>query len=188
MAIPVHVMIRPRGGDFTYTRDEIDAMRHDITVAKSLGAAGVVFGVLTKESDPDAAIMKELIEIARPMSVTFHRAFDLASDPIAALELAIELGVDRILTSGQRPTAVEGIDLLRSLVEHAEGRIIVMPGAGINAGNACAVIEGTGAREVHVASAVTDLVYFRHAWYKLAPRREVNPGKVREMIAAMRDG
>lgn len=151
LAIPVNVMIRPRGGDFLYSDLELAVMRHDIETARQLGAAGVVFGLLNRDGTVDEPRVAELIALARPLSVTFHRAFDMARDPFAALESLIALGVDRVLTSGQERSAVEGLDLLAALVERAGDRIIIMAGGGVNARNLARVVARSGVSEVHVA-------------------------------------
>ena len=131
----LHVIIRPRGGDFLYSPIEQEIMLHDIKVARQLGADGVVFGCLTAEGYVDVPLMQKLMNAVGEMSVTFHRAFDMCSNPKEALEQIIGLGIDRVLTSGQEATAEKGIPLLKELVEQADGRIIIMPGCGVHAGN-----------------------------------------------------
>ena len=150
--IAVHVMIRPRGGDFCYTDVEFEIMKYDIERAKQLGANGVVFGLLRPDGTIDMERSAELLQLARPMSVTFHRAFDMTRDPFEALDTLIDLGVDRILTSGQEPSVFEGTDLIRQLIERAAGRLTIMPGCGITLKNIHRVIEETGATEFHVAA------------------------------------
>ncbi|MFN8473049.1 MAG: copper homeostasis protein CutC [Anaerolineae bacterium] len=149
LSIKLHVIIRPRGGDFCYSDIDFDIMRHDVAVAKGLGADGVVIGILTPEGDVDKARTAELIEMARPMSVTFHRAFDMTRDPYQALEDLVALGVDRILTSGQEPSVIEGLDLIAELVQRAGDRVIIMPGGGTER-NVAKVVARSGVREVHV--------------------------------------
>ena len=127
----LHVIIRPRGGDFLYTQLEQEIMLHDIKVARQLGADGVVFGCLTAEGNVDIPAMKKLMNAVGDMSVTFHRAFDMCREPKEALEQIIELGCHRILTSGTEANAVKGIPTLKELVEQADGRIIIMPGCGV---------------------------------------------------------
>ena len=150
VAIAAHVMIRPRGGDFLYTDAEFASMQRDVEMAKRLGAVGVVLGLLLPDGSIDLARTRQLTEQARPMSVTFHRAFDMTADPKKALTDLIALGVDRVLTSGQAPTAVEGIDLLAKLVKQAGDKIAVMPGGGIDETSLTKILEETGAGEVHV--------------------------------------
>lgn len=144
------VMIRPRGGDFLYTDEEFEIMRHDILAARELGADGVVFGILEPGGRIDTERMRELVALARPMGITCHRAFDMTEDPLRALEDLIRLGIDRVLTSGQAPTALAGAITLRRLVEAASGRITVMPGGGIKEHNIAEVARLTGASEFHV--------------------------------------
>ena len=151
LAIGLQVMIRPRGGDFCYSDADFQVMRHDIRVAKSLGADGIVFGILRPDGTVDRARSAALIELARPLNVTFHRAFDVTRDPFAALDDLIALGVDRVLTSGQESSALEGLDLIRELVRVAGGRILVMPGGGVDERNVAKIVDQTGAAEVHVS-------------------------------------
>ena len=150
LRIPVFVIVRPRGGDFLYSDLELEIMRRDIAHAKSLGASGVVIGVLRADGTIDGARVRELIEEARPLQVTHHRAFDVTPDPVAALEAIIEAGADRVLTSGQAPDALAGAAVIAAAVRQAAGRIGILPGAGIDGGNARRIIEATGATEIHV--------------------------------------
>ena len=150
--IGLNVIIRPRGGDFLYSKDELEEMTHDIRIAEELGADGLVFGCLTKEGNIDKKAMSILMEAAGNLPVTFHRAFDHSADPLKALEDIIELGCARILTSGCRPTALEGADLLAQLVEKAGDRIIIMPGCGVNEDNIAEIARLSGAREFHFSA------------------------------------
>ena len=151
-AIKVHVIVRPRGGDFVYSAAELQVMRHDLEAAKPLGVAGFVFGLLLPDGRIDRDGTAALIAAARPAAVTFHRAFDMARDPHEALDALIELGVDRVLTSGQEATALEGSDVIAALVRRAAGRIVVMPGGGVTERTAARVVAETGARELHFAA------------------------------------
>jgi len=151
LKIALNVIIRPRGGDFLYSKLELELIKKDIQIAKSLGADGVVIGMLTRDGRIDVEICKSLIEIARPMSVTFHRAFDLCLDPFEGMETLINLGVNRILTSGQKNKAEDGIDLLTELVKRADNRIIIMPGSGINEKNFSKIMTHCKAKEYHVS-------------------------------------
>ena len=148
--IPINCMIRPRGGDFCYSDLEFQAMKEDILAFKQAGVNGIVFGILTPEGDVDMERSREVIKLARPLSVTFHRAFDMTRDPYKALEDLIELGVDRVLTSGQEASVPEGADLLSDLVKTAGGRIIVMPGCGISERNFPKIHAKINAKEYHV--------------------------------------
>jgi copper homeostasis protein len=150
VSIPVMMMIRPRGGDFLYTDLEFEIMLRDIKEAKRLGVHGVVFGLLTPDGRIDKARTATLIEASRPLSVTVHRAFDMTVDPIEALENLIELGVDRVLTSGQEPSTDKGINLITELVKRADNRIIILPGCGINEDNIAELVSKTGVKECHV--------------------------------------
>lgn len=155
LQIPVHVIIRPRRGDFLYTDNEFALMLRDVAAVKSAGAQGVVFGLLLADGGIDRTRTRELADAARPMSVTFHRAFDMCRDPRRALIELIDMGVDTLLTSGQAATAAAGIALIGELVALAAGRITIMPGAGINAGNIARIAEATGAREFHFSGKAT---------------------------------
>ena len=152
LKIDINVIIRPRGGDFLYTPAEIEAMLLDIELCKQLNVHGVVFGCLTKEGEIDVSLMRRLIEAAKPLSVTCHRAFDVCRDPFIALEQLIELGCDRILTSGQEENAVKGIPLIARLVKQAAGRIIIMPGCGVREDNIALIEQKTGAMEFHTSA------------------------------------
>lgn len=148
----LHIIIRPRGGDFLYSPLEQNIMLHDIDVAKQLGVDGIAIGCLNADGSIDTALAKRLMARASGMSVTFHRAFDMCKDPFTAMEQIIDLGIDRILTSGQEATAERGIPLLKELVNKAAGRIIIMPGCGINANNINLISSATGATEFHLSA------------------------------------
>lgn len=152
LSVPVHVIIRPRGGDFLYSSAELDIMREDICMAKHLGAAGIVTGVLDKFGNVDKESMRVLMNEAAGLSVTFHRAFDMTNDPFKALEDIIGLGCGRILTSGQQSTALKGKDLLKELVEKSAGRVIIMPGCGITPANIKEIMDSTNAPEYHFSA------------------------------------
>jgi copper homeostasis protein len=155
LTIPVHVIIRPRGGDFLYSETEFEAMKLDVERCKALGVDGVVIGILNADGSVDEKRTIELIALARPMKVTFHRAFDMTRDPFEALETIIRLGAERILTSGQEDSAYEGLDLITELVKKAAGRIIIMPGAGITEKTIGKIVAQSGVREVHATAFVT---------------------------------
>lgn len=148
--IKINAMIRPRGGDFCYSDEEFEVMKEDVKAFKDTGINGIVFGILTPDGDIDIARSKELIELARPLSVTFHRAFDMTQNPYKSLEDLINLGVDRVLTSGQEATVPEGADLLEELVKLAGDRIIVMPGCGITERNFPKLRDKIKAKEYHI--------------------------------------
>lgn len=152
--IDINVMIRPRSGDLLFSDLEMALMQRDIEVAKSLGANGVVIGVLTADGQVNLERNRQLVETARPLSVTFHRAFDMVADPSAALEDLITLGIDRVLTSGLEATAMQGVKTITALVRQAAGRIIVMPGSGVSAGNIAELKHLTGANEFHMSGRI----------------------------------
>lgn len=149
--VPVNVLIRPRFGDFLYTREELEEMGEEIRAFRALGADGVVLGVLTSEGELDEEAMARLMDRAGDISVTLHRAFDMTRDPFAALEEAVRLGCRTILTSGQAPSAPEGQALLRQLFVRAAGRIDLMAGSGVKRGNIRAIAEHTGIRVFHTS-------------------------------------
>jgi len=155
LSIPVHVLIRPRAGDFLPSAVELAAMRRDIDTARSLSATGVVLGMLRRDRTIDREATAKLTDLARPLAITFHKAFDQTRDPEQALDTLITLGIDRVLTSGCRPTAFEGRGTLKRLVEHARGRIAIMAGGRLTAEDLGPLITATGVREVHLGSAVT---------------------------------
>lgn len=151
--IPLYVMIRPRGGDFLYSDTELEIMRRDIRQARALGADGVVLGLLLPDGTVDAARTGRLVAMARPLDVTFHRAIDVCRDPIEALDALMLTGVDRVLTSGQAPSALSGARMIARMVRHAANQLVILPGGRINESNAARIIERTGARELHVRGA-----------------------------------
>lgn len=150
--VPVNVLVRPRGGDFVYSEAEEKSMADDIAMCKELGASGVVIGALRPDGSVDVGMMRRLVDAARPLSVTFHRAFDCCRDPFEALEEIIGLGCERILTSGQKESAYDGRELLAALVERAAGRIIIMPGGGVRTHNIGEIEAVTKAAEFHSTS------------------------------------
>ena len=152
LTIKLNVIIRPRGGDFLYSDVEHQVMLRDIEMAKELGVDGVVIGCLTADGEIDIERNKELIDAAKGMSITFHRAFDMCKDPFKSLEQIISLGCERILTSGQQPTAIEGVSLLKELVDKAGNRIIIMPGSGVNEDNIATLAKETSAKEFHFSA------------------------------------
>ena len=149
MGTPVQVLIRPREGNFVYSQDEVLCMQRDIRQARRMGANGVVIGALKPDGSINEEAVRRLVGEAEGLSITFHRAFDVCANPLEALEKIISLGCHRLLTSGQAPSAEQGIPLLRKLVEQSAGRIIIMPGAGVNPQNAHRILSETGAREIH---------------------------------------
>ena len=149
LGIPVQVLIRPREGDFVYDEAEVETMLKEIRLAKQLGANGVVIGALKSDGSIDEETIRRLVSEATGLSITFHRAFDVCSQPAEALEQIVSLGCHRLLTSGQAPSAEQGIPLIKRLVEQSGGRLIIMPGAGVNKENARRILSETGAQEIH---------------------------------------
>ena len=152
LRIPLVVLIRPRAGDFLYSDLECETMQRDIETCVALGCDGVVLGVLDADGRVDMPRCRALIAAAGKLGVTFHRAFDLTHDPLASLDTLVALGCERVLTSGAQASAIEGAGLIRQLVELSAGRIVVMPGAGVDAGNIGKLRELTGAGEFHASA------------------------------------
>lgn len=163
-SIGLQVMIRPRGGDFLYTREEFETMQRDIVAAKKLGADGVVVGILDAEGNIDVERTRQLVELARPLDVTFHRAFDMSADLFRSLEDLCGTGVDRLLTSGGEPTAAQSADVIAGLVKAARGRVAIMACGSINHHNAASIIAQTGVKDIHVGlrSAVASAMVHRN--------------------------
>ncbi|NNC46325.1 MAG: copper homeostasis protein CutC [Winogradskyella sp.] len=151
--IPVHVLIRPRAGDFVYSDEEFNIMKTDIESCKSLGCEGIVTGLLKTDSTIDVERTKQLVDLAKPMQFTFHRAFDSVKDPFLALNELMQLGVESVLTSGQAETAEKGIGLLAQLIKKSHNKITIMPGGGVNETNVKKFI-AIGCQEFHTSASV----------------------------------
>ena len=192
--IGLQVMIRPRGGDFCYSADEFSIMQRDILIARQLGANGVVFGLLTIEGRIDKPRMQQLVELSRPLKVTCHRAFDMAADLPQALEDLIELRVDRVLTSGSQRSAIDAMPTLKQLVQNAEGQIQVMACGEISISNVKAVVNYTGASEIHagLGESIASAMRFKNSRIDMGSltggeyqRTVVSEHSVRELRAAL---
>lgn len=191
VSLDVYVMIRPRGGDFCYSSYEFHAMKRDIFHFQKAGVDGFVFGILNPDGTLDKKRCKELIDKARPLRCTCHRAFDMTRDPFEALEDCIEVGFERILTAGQRPKAGEGAELIRQLIERAGSRIKIMPGSGVNEQTVKDIVAKTGAREIHFSATserVSPMVFRNEAIAAMGEQgssefllRTVDPARVRRM-------
>lgn len=155
LGLQVFVLVRPRGGDFCYNELEIKTMEQDVEFCKQAGVAGIVVGFLHPDGSIDTELTRRFVKLAAPLPVTFHRAFDRCTDPLRALEQVIDCGCARILTSGCRPTAMEGADLLKQLVKQANGRIKILAGSGITPENAAALKQQTGVPEIHGSCKIT---------------------------------
>ena len=152
VSIPVYAMVRPRGGDFLYSDTELQVMKEDIRLLKENGVDGIVFGVLTANGDIDLEKTKELLQLSRPLPVTFHRAFDMARDLDSSLDVLVDLGIERVLTSGGDSTALEGLPVLERLVRRGGNKILVVPGGGITERNLDRILMGCGATEFHCSA------------------------------------
>jgi len=196
VAIPVFVLIRPRSGDFLYDDAELAVMRRDIVVARDLGADGVVIGALRPDGTVDADRTNALVDAARPLEVTFHRAFDFTRDAAEALEAVTALGIDRVLTSGWAATALDGIGTLTELVRRAGERPVLVAAGGITEDNVARIVQATGVREVHVRAAARrdSAMSYRRAKLSLAKpplgeyaRLEADRGHVQRLLDALEE-
>lgn len=195
--IKLNVIIRPRSGDFLYSDVEHRAMLHDIKICKALGVDGVVFGCLTADGEVDMERNRELMEAAKGMSTTFHRAFDMSKDLFDSLEKIIELGFDRILTSGGQAKAHDAMDVLKQLIDQAGDRIIIMPGSGVTEENIAEIERNTGAVEFHFSARkpVESGMIYRNPNMKMGGTHVVideyannvtNAGRVKETIKQLK--
>jgi copper homeostasis protein len=172
LATPVIVLIRPALGGFCYHDLDVAQMIDDITFAKEAGMTGVAIGALTADGALDVRVMRRLTDAAGDMDVVLHRAFDLVADPIRTLDEAADLGVMRILTSGQKPKAIDGLSCLKRLVDHADGRVEILPGSGVTPANALALIEGTGVTQLHSSCRAPETSDPRLVAMGFAPEKE----------------
>lgn len=177
LGMKVFVLVRPRGGDFCYNELEIKMMEEDVAYCKKVGVAGIVVGFLHPDGTIDTELTRRFVELSDPLPVTFHRAFDRCTEPLKALEQIIGCGCARILTSGCRPTAMEGADLLQQLVQQADGRIQILAGSGITPENAAALKQKTGVPEIHGSCKFTRA---DGAW-------ETDAGQVRRLVTELQE-
>ncbi len=185
-SIAVNVLVRPRAGDCVYSSVEVETMLEDVHASKRAGVNGVVIGALTETLELDLEVMKSLIAAARPLEITFHRAFDVVSDPLLALEELLNLGVHRILTSGQQLTAEMGIPMLKNLVQLARGRLIILPAAGINASNAKKIWTETGVTELHFSAFETlEFPISKIPAGKLETRTQTSAKKIQAVLESL---
>ena len=173
-----------------YSDDEFEIMKTDIEMCRQCGCDGVVIGLLKKDGTIDKKRCSELISLAYPLGVTFHRAFDRAKDPFRALEDVIETGCERILTSGQRPKAVDGAQIIKELITHAEDRIVIMPGSGVDARNIISLAENTGAREFHSSASFyseSKMDYINSSMNEHLQHITVNKNEVINMVKLLKE-
>jgi len=189
ISIALHVMIRPRPGDFCYSNQEFGVMEREIEEVKASGVAGVVFGILTERREVDIKRTRRLLELARPLSVTFHRAFDESSDLLRSLDDLKTVGVDRVLTSGGRGNILRNAGLLETLVRGSGGAPIIMAGGGVNFENLAEIVKGSGVKEVHTLSAVLkdDPIVSRSSNRTGSLGKVVDAQKVRRMVRLLGD-
>jgi copper homeostasis protein len=185
----LYSIIRPRGGDFLYSEDEYEIMLHEVKLCKQLGCDGVVIGLLQPDGNVDIRRTAALVEIAYPLGVTFHRAFDRCRDPFEALEQLAKIGCERILTSGQKPTVTEGVDLLAELNKMADGRIVIMPGSGVRKENIKMLAEKTNCTEFHssLRNKARGKMEFTHPAFKSSEESYVNNSIDPAEVKALKD-
>lgn len=188
--IDLYVMIRPRGGDFLYSDEDFQIMKTDISVCKQFGCNGIVTGILTKEGKVDKERCRQLVDLAYPLEVTFHRAFDRVADFSEALEDVIASGFARILTSGLKPKATGSTDILGQLIKQADERIIIMPGSGVNSENILKIAEDTGATEFHSSASFlkrSEMQFQNKEMNESLNHISVNTEEVKKMVKQLRD-
>jgi len=185
--VEVIMMIRPHAGGFCYEKNDVDTMLRDIRVARQLDVTGVVLGALRKDGRIDRVLCQRLIEAARPLSVTFHRAFDLTPDPFEALDSLLEMGIDRLLTSGQAASALDGAQLIRTLVKRAGRGLCVMAGAGICAQNIATLVRATGVREIHASASEVVMDGGHNAAHMVCATRITRQETVRGIVHALHE-
>ena len=184
----VFPIIRPRGGDFFYSENEFNSMRSDVLMARKLDYPGIVIGLLNSDGSIDIKRTKRLVDLASPMEVSFHRAFDRCNDPFKALEDIIATGCKRILTSGQVPNAADAMPLLKKLVEQAGDRIIIMPGSGVRSNNIKDIIESTGAKEIHSSARqmhASQMLYTNDSMKENLQVTGVDAEEIKKMLTAL---
>ncbi len=190
LRIPLYVMIRPRGGDFLYSEAEYALMKQGIAVCKSLNCDGVVIGILDEAGNVDIDRCSRLVELAYPMGVTFHRAFDRVNDYKQSLKDVISTGCERILTSGLQPKCTDGLDVLADLIRLSNNDIIIMPGSGVTSSNARQIIEKTGASEIHSSASAkaTSKMKYQNEWMKESlDHIMVNTEEIRKMVEVLQE-
>jgi copper homeostasis protein len=186
--IELYPIIRPRGGDFLFTEEEFRVMQQDVVLCREAGCDGVVIGALCADGTVDKDRTARLVELAYPLGVTFHRAFDWAVDPFRALEELIAIGCERILSSGQRPLAMDGAELLHELVDLADGRIIIMPGSGLRTANIAGLAQRTGAAEFHSSARTLQASTMRYSKADMAEDQSMvvaDREEIKGMLAAL---
>ena len=183
--IELYVMIRPRGGDFLYSEDEINIMRKDAAFCRQVSCDGIVTGVLKEDGTPDRLTNEKILHSAYPLGATFHRAFDRCINPMESIETIIQCGFERVLTSGQRPTAMDGKSLIADLINAKGNDVIIMPGSGINSGNILELAQNTGAREFHSSASIlkkSEMNYKNEMMNEDMAYVTVNKKEVEEMV------
>lgn len=181
LKIPVHVLIRPRSGDFTYTKDEFDIIKENIKICKELGVSGIVTGILNKDNTIDFQRTQELIELSKPLHFAFHRAFDCVPNPKESLQKLIDLGVRTILTSGQKPKAENGIELLKKLQQIAGEKLTILAGGGVNPKNVRA-FKKAGLKAVHASASIITQANEEDSYFGKTPQTVSDLNTIKELI------
>lgn len=181
LKIPGFVLIRPRSGNFVYSDKEFEIMKTDIEICKTLGCSGIVSGVLDSDNTIDIKRTKELVELSKPLPFTFHRAFDEVINPKEALQQLIDIGVERVLTSGQQPSALEGLNLLKELNKLIQGRIVILPGGGVSAKNGLK-LKQFGFQEIHASASS---VINNDGYLFSRPQTVSDPKKIKALLDAI---
>lgn len=186
LTIPVFVLIRPRSGNFTYSEAEFEIIKADIKICKALGIQGIVSGVLNSDNTVDLKRTQELISLAKPLSFTFHRAFDCVPNPLRSLEQLIDFGVDRILTSGLEASAEMGLDMLVKLQEKAKNRISILAGSGINPENA-SKFKSAGLKEIHASASKVIATENSHVYFGNTQQTVSCEETIKSLLKAIQD-
>lgn len=184
ITIPIHVLIRPRSGNFCYSDDEFNIMKENITLCKELGFNGIVSGVLHTDNSIDIARTKEILELSKPLSFTFHRAFDCVTNPEESLQQLIKLSVDRILTAGLEEKAEDGIDVLIELQKIAKNKLIILPGSGINAKNVV-LFKEAGFKEIHTSASKIIAQKNKNSYFENYPQTVSDVAIIKEILKAI---
>ena len=181
LKIPVHVLVRPRSGDFTYTKDEFDIIKENIKICKELGVSGIVTGILNEDNTIDFQRTQELIELSKPLHFAFHRAFDCVPNPKESLQKLIDLGVKTILTSGQKPKAENGIELLNELQQIAGDKLTILAGGGVNPKNVRA-FKKAGLKAVHASASIITQANEEDSYFGKTPQTVSDLNTIKELI------
>ena len=186
LSIPIHILIRPRSGDFTYTIEEFDIIKENVQLCKELGVSGIVIGVLHKDNTIDYDKTQQLIELAKPMHVAFHRAFDCVPNPKESLKKLVELGIETILTSGQHPKAANGIELLKELQNAAGDKLTILAGGGVNPNNV-REFKKAGLKAVHASASIVTQENKEDSYFGKTPQTVSDIETIKQLIKSIQN-